>query len=113
MRAPTCPRAPITTRSRSISRLLERNRPWSNSSKRTERVCNVSPEEIISELHTAALAALAQATTLDAIEAVRVEALGRKGKLAEVSKTFGKLTPEERASTGKLLNSVKQDLATK
>jgi len=70
----------------------------------------VGPEQIISELHAAALSSLERATTLDAIEAIRVEALGRKGKLAEVSKTFGKLTPEERASVGKLLNSVKQDL---
>ena len=55
----------------------------------------MGPEQIISELHAAALSSLERATTLDAIEAVRVEALGRKGKLAEVSKTFGKLAPEE------------------
>jgi len=73
----------------------------------------VSPEQIISELHTASLAALEQATTLDALEAIRVDALGRKGKLAEVSKTFGKLAPEERARVGKLLNTVKQDLETR
>src|SRR6185369_7087860 len=73
----------------------------------------MSPEQIISELHAASLAALEQATTLDALEAIRVDALGRKGKLAEVSKTFGKLAPEERASAGKLLNSVKQDLETR
>ena len=73
----------------------------------------MSPEQIISELHTASLAALEQATTLDALEAIRVDALGRKGKLAEVSKTFGKLAPEERARVGKLLNTVKQDLETR
>jgi len=73
----------------------------------------VGPEQIISELHAAALSSLERATTLDEIEAIRVEALGRKGKLAEVSKTFGKLTPDERASVGKLLNSVKQDLETR
>jgi phenylalanyl-tRNA synthetase alpha chain len=73
----------------------------------------VGPEQIISELHAAALSSLERATTLDSLEALRVEALGRKGKLAEVSKTFGKLTPEERASVGKLLNSVKQDLETR
>jgi phenylalanyl-tRNA synthetase alpha chain len=70
-------------------------------------------EESISQLHAEALQLLESASTLEAIEAVRVEALGRKGKLAEISKTFGKLTPEERASTGKLLNSVKQDLETR
>ena len=73
----------------------------------------MSPEQIISELHAASLAALEQATTLEALEAIRVDALGRKGKLAEVSKTFGKLAPEERARVGKLLNSVKQELETR
>jgi phenylalanyl-tRNA synthetase alpha chain len=73
----------------------------------------VEPEQIISELHAAALSSLEQAATLDALETIRVEALGRKGKLAEVSKTFGKLTPEDRARVGKLLNTVKQDLETR
>ncbi len=69
--------------------------------------------ETIAELHTRALAELRSASTLEAIEAVRVEALGRKGKLAEISKQLGKLAPEERAEIGKLLNSVKQDLESK
>jgi len=70
-------------------------------------------DESISELHASALQQLAAASTLDAIEAVRVEALGRKGKLADISKTFGKLTPDERSRIGKLLNSAKQDLETR
>lgn len=70
----------------------------------------MNPEAVISELRATSLKALETATTLEALEAIRVEALGRKGKLAEVSKTFGKLTPEERASLGKLLNAVKQEL---
>lgn len=70
----------------------------------------MNPETIISELRVASLKSLEAATTLEALEAIRVEALGRKGKLAEVSKTFGKLTPEERSSLGKLLNAVKQEL---
>ena len=73
----------------------------------------MSPEQIISDLHATSLSALEQATTLDALEAIRVDALGRKGKLAEVSKAFGKLAPEERARVGKLLNTVKQDLETR
>ncbi len=70
-------------------------------------------DQTISDLHASALAQLESASTLEAIEAVRVEALGRKGKLSEVSKAFGKLTAEERARVGKLLNSVKQDLESK
>jgi len=73
-------------------------------------VAESNPEQLIQELHASAVKALEAATTLEALEAVRVEALGRKGKLAEVSKGFGKLTPEERARIGKLLNSVKQEL---
>src|SRR6185295_12772380 len=67
-------------------------------------------EERISQLHAAALAGIEAAASLEALEAVRVEALGRKGKLAEISKEFGRLTPDQRSSLGKLLNSTKQDL---
>ena len=70
-------------------------------------------DQTISELHQNALAALGRAATLEAVEAVRVDALGRKGKLSEISKTLAKLAPEERARIGKLLNSVKQELEAK
>jgi len=43
---------------------------------------------------------------------VRVEVLGRKGALAEISKGLGKLPPEERARAGKRLNELKQALET-
>jgi len=66
--------------------------------------------QTISALHSAFLAQLDRASTLEAIEAVRVEALGRKGKLSEISKNFGKLPPEERKTAGARLNQVKQDL---
>ena len=70
-------------------------------------------EAVISEVPITALEQLRGASTLDAVEAVRVEALGRKGRLAEISKEFGKLSPEERARVGKLLNSAKQELEAK
>jgi len=73
----------------------------------------LSLEQSISELHSGALTQLSAASTRDAVEAVRVDALGRKGKLAEISKTFGKLAPEERARAGKLLNAAKQELEAK
>ena len=60
-----------------------------------------------------ARAGLDPAATLEALEAIRVETLGRKGKLAEVSKTFGKLEPEQRARVGKLLNAAKQELVSR
>jgi len=70
-------------------------------------------DRTISELHSGFLAQLDRASTLEAIEEVRVEALGRKGKLSEISKNFGKLPPEERKTAGARLNQVKQDLETR
>ena len=67
-------------------------------------------EAQLEELRRATLAALASAVTADELEKARVLALGRKGTLANISKEFGKITPEERAQLGKLLNAVKQDL---
>jgi phenylalanyl-tRNA synthetase alpha chain len=64
----------------------------------------------ISELQAGALKRIAAAHSPDEIEAVRVEVLGRKGVLAQVSKDMGKLAPEERARVGKLLNAAKQAL---
>ena len=70
----------------------------------------MSLESQISQLHESALARIRTANDPDELEAVRVEALGRKGVLAQISKDFAKLTPEERAANGKLLNSAKQSL---
>ncbi|MBL8211126.1 MAG: phenylalanine--tRNA ligase subunit alpha [Bryobacterales bacterium] len=50
------------------------------------------------------------AATSDQLEAVRVEVLGRKGTLAEISKGMGKLTPDERKRIGQLLNAAKTNL---
>ncbi|MBV9503314.1 MAG: phenylalanine--tRNA ligase subunit alpha, partial [Acidobacteriaceae bacterium] len=66
----------------------------------------------LEELRRASLADFAAATSAEALEEARVQALGRKGTLAVISKEFGKLSLEERAPLGKLLNSVKQDLET-
>ncbi|MFL6352829.1 MAG: phenylalanine--tRNA ligase subunit alpha [Bryobacteraceae bacterium] len=70
----------------------------------------------LEELRRATLAAFASAVSAEELEESRVEALGRKGRLAQISKElskgFGKLVPDERARVGKVLNSVKQDLET-
>ncbi|MCU1291812.1 MAG: phenylalanyl-tRNA synthetase, alpha subunit [Bryobacterales bacterium] len=67
-------------------------------------------ETQLEELRRATLAAFASVSSLQELEACRVEALGRKGSLAQMTKEFGKLEPSERARLGKVLNSVKQDL---
>ncbi len=47
---------------------------------------------------------------LKAIESIRVQYLGRKGKLTALFKQLGKLSPEERPSVGKVLNEAKKRL---
>lgn len=69
--------------------------------------------ERIARIESTALSRIESAGNLEELEAVRVEALGRKGELASLSKEFGKLAPEERAEAGKLLNAAKQTLESR
>jgi phenylalanyl-tRNA synthetase alpha chain len=67
-------------------------------------------DQSIQELEARSLERIASAATEEQLEAVRVDALGRKGPLAQAGKEMGKLPPAERASFGKLLNSARQNL---
>jgi phenylalanyl-tRNA synthetase alpha chain len=72
----------------------------------------LSLETTLNELEAGARARIAAAAGPEELEPVRVEVLGRKGALAQISKQMGRLAPEERARIGKLLNSVKEALET-
>jgi phenylalanyl-tRNA synthetase alpha chain len=65
-------------------------------------------QEHIEEVRREALQRITSARNADVLEAVRIQTLGRKGFLPGVSREFGKLSPEERAHAGKLLNDAKQ-----
>ncbi len=67
-------------------------------------------EDQIKQLQVAALARIEEAKNMEALEAVRVDVLGRKGSLGQFSKEFGKLSPEERSAAGKALNAAKEAL---
>ena len=67
-------------------------------------------EQRITEVQREALARIQNARTLDELEAARIEVLGRKGSLAQFSKEFGKLSPEQRAAAGKALNAAKETI---
>jgi phenylalanyl-tRNA synthetase alpha chain len=45
-----------------------------------------------------------------AIEAVRVNALGKKGSISELLKTLGTMTPDERQTRGAAINALKNDV---
>ena len=65
----------------------------------------------IQALETELLGAVAAAASAEALEQVRVAALGRKGALTERLKTLGQLSPEARREAGQQLNLVKDKLA--
>ncbi len=59
----------------------------------------------------AALAAIAGADTLEALDAERVAALGKKGWVSLVLKTLGGMTPEERQTAGPAIQAVRAEVA--
>jgi phenylalanyl-tRNA synthetase alpha chain len=51
---------------------------------------------------------IANAEDLDALEQIRISALGKKGQITALMKDLGKLDPEKRKAAGKELNILKQ-----
>jgi len=67
--------------------------------------------EKIKNLRTKIETALAEATDLPALEALRVSILGRKGEITDLLKSLGQLPPEERKQGGQAANELR-DWAT-
>jgi len=58
------------------------------------------------------LAQIEAANTLDALEDMRVKALGKKGAITAQMKTLGQMEPDARKAMGQALNAVKAAVAT-
>ena len=56
----------------------------------------------------AALADIAGAETLDAVEALRIALLGKQGSVSGLLKTLGALSPEERQTTGPKIHALRE-----
>ncbi|MDK2901683.1 MAG: phenylalanyl-tRNA synthetase alpha chain [Thermosediminibacterales bacterium] len=54
--------------------------------------------------------ALANAENFEELEKIRIEYLGKKGKLTQVLRGMGKLPPEERPLIGQLANQIREEL---
>lgn len=65
----------------------------------------------IATLKTELTDMVAAANDLQALDNVRVSALGKKGRITDLMKTLGKLDPEERKATGAALNALKDEIA--
>jgi len=64
-------------------------------------------EHDLKTLQTELIAAVASAGDFAALDAVRIEALGKKGKLTEMMKTLGSMDPVARKAIGAALNEAK------
>jgi phenylalanyl-tRNA synthetase alpha chain len=65
----------------------------------------------LEQLESAILADIEAADTEQAIEAVRIAALGKKGSVSEKLKTLGAMSPEERKVMGPAINGLKNRMA--
>ncbi len=67
-------------------------------------------KEQLQQIKASVEAALKDASTLEALEEIRIKYMGKKGELTAVLKGMGKLTPEERPVIGALANEIRQNL---
>ena len=68
--------------------------------------------ETIEKLEAEFLTAVNDALDEPALDAVRVAALGKKGEISGMMKELGRMTPEERQTTGAALNRLKDEIDT-
>ncbi len=65
----------------------------------------------INALKTELTNEITAANDLKSLDDVRVTVLGKKGRITALMKTLGKMTPEERKTTGQALNHLKDEIA--
>ena len=69
-------------------------------------------ESELQSLQTAGVEAIAQATDLESLEKIRLDYLGKKGKVSKVLGGMGKLPAADRPRIGALANQVKEAIQT-
>jgi phenylalanyl-tRNA synthetase alpha chain len=65
----------------------------------------------LSKIEIETLSAITAADTLDALDAVRVSALGKQGNISALLKTMGQMSPEERQTQGPIINGLRETVA--
>src|SRR5437016_3994412 len=66
----------------------------------------------ITDIFQRAKSEIINAVSLQALDQIRVQYLGKKGELTELLKGVGKLTPEERPLAGQAVNKAKGEIQT-
>ena len=67
-------------------------------------------KELMQKLRESATEAIEKAEDVDALEALRVKYLGKKGELTAILKQMGKLSEEERPAMGQLANQLRAEI---
>lgn len=67
-------------------------------------------ETQLSDLKAEAMSAIASAQSLDRLEQLRVQYLGKKGQLSQVLRGMGQLSADERPRIGSLANEIKEEI---
>jgi phenylalanyl-tRNA synthetase alpha chain len=62
----------------------------------------------LATLQSEILAAIEAADTPDALEAIRIDALGKQGSVSALLKTLGQMSPEERQVQGPVINGLRE-----
>jgi phenylalanyl-tRNA synthetase alpha chain len=62
----------------------------------------------IATLQSQTISAVGNADSLDALEAARIDALGKQGKVSALLKTLGQMSPEERHVQGPVINGLRE-----
>ena len=96
----------VVPRRENILRPLLRGRSFFVSKKKGR----VKMKEQLQAIKASVETALNDASTLEALEEIRIKYMGKKGELTAVLKGMGKLTPEERPVIGALANEIRQNL---
>jgi phenylalanyl-tRNA synthetase alpha chain len=68
--------------------------------------------EELQQILEAALASVERAETLQALDAVRVDFLGKKGQISQLMKGLGHLSAEERPHAGAQINAIRDQVIT-
>jgi phenylalanyl-tRNA synthetase alpha chain len=88
-----------------------RNRAWAALAVRALLLMQANNMTDTSKLQLELIAAIATADTLDALEVVRIAALGKQGSVSALLKTMGAMSPEERQVQGPIINGLRETVA--
>ena len=67
-------------------------------------------KELMQSLRASAIRAITETADMDALEALRVRYLGKKGELTSILRQMGKLSAEERPVMGQLANQLRAEI---